>query len=175
MACAHSQEGGAAAGAQWWSLVVSGVRALLWSLRWQQWLEPALGALVGDACHLRVHTWRKAPVGVLPLSLHTFQPWYPASPVGPGLLLYTLGCGKAHHSAPLRLSPHSQYQSSPWFRPLKPKPQHPALPLPQGGVSQAGEFQALALASCAGLAPRCPLYRVALLSSEVPKRPLCPS
>ena len=91
-----------------------------------------------------------------PSSSHSPQQWHLASPMGPGLLLNTLGCGVIAHGAPLprslRLCPHSQPQSSLQNRPPKPKSQCPA-PI---RVSQAVLSQAVVLMVCVALSLLCP-------------------
>ena len=67
------------------------------------------GALLPESAR----TEKEAPMAVPPLSSCTPQQWPLAFLAGPSFFPYSLSYG-APHSSPLRLSPRSQLQSSPW-------------------------------------------------------------
>ena len=139
--------------------VAAAVHTYLWSPRWQPRLASAPGAHGGGALSPASAQRKKLLWQAHLLLSCPSQQWSLASLAGPGFFLDSLRCG-ALHPSPLRLSSHSQPQSSPRRLTSEARASVPSPHLPQQASEQASQARECRLAPtlCAGLSLLCPLH-----------------
>ena len=131
----------------------------------ESWMAASARACTWSSCRhctaASEHAEIEAPMAGPPVSLYIPQQWCLASLAGPGFFSDSLS-GSALHPSPLRLSSHSQPQSSPQGLTSEtpasvPSPTHPSPQWTSRQASQAGECLS-APTLCIGLSPLCPLH-----------------